>query len=197
VYVVDDDEAVRVALRMLLETGGHTVRTCGDAAAFLDSFDPGIPACVVLDLNLPGTSGQELLELLAARGQMPSIIFLTGHGDVPTAVRALKKGAMDFLQKPIVDEAAFLERVGEALRRSASAVERGRKIGADRARLQRLTPRESEIMEQICVGKANKVIAIDFGISERTVELHRSRVMRKLGVHSVAELVKLRDRLRN
>jgi len=195
VYVVDDDEAVRDALRMLLESAGYRVRACGGAAEFLEQFDPATPACIVLDLDMPGIGGGDLHELLAARGEYPSIVFLTGHGDVPAAVRALKRGAVDFLQKPIADTTAFLELVGEAVRRSALSMERGLRIGAERARLQRLTPREHEVMEQVCAGKANKVIAADLDISERTVELHRGRVMRKLGVRSVAELVKLRDHL--
>lgn len=197
VYVVDDDETVREALRMLLESAGHSVRACAGGKAFLEAFDPDVPACVILDLDMPGMSGREVHDQIVAGHHHPRVIFLTGHGDVPAAVRALKQGAVDFLQKPVADDVAFLRLVGEALRRSSADVERSRQVGAERARLERLTPREREVMEQVCAGKANKVIAIDLGISERTVELHRGRVMRKLDVRSVAELVMLRDRLRN
>lgn len=196
-YVVDDDEAVRDALRMLLDSRGYGVCCCNGPEDFMTQFDPGIPSCVILDLDMPGTSGLELHKALATRGGQPSVIFLTGHGDVPAAVRALKQGAIDFLQKPIVDDHAFLALVDKAVGRSAELTDRDRRLRNDQLRMEQLTPREREILEQVCMGKANKVIAADLGISERTVELHRGRVVRKLGVRSVAELVKLRARLRS
>lgn len=197
VYVVDDDEAVRAGLRMLLESAGYTVHTCAGAREFFQQFDPAAPACVILDLNMPETSGRQVQELLARRGPAASIIFLTGHGDVPAAVQALKTGAVDFLQKPLVDEQVFLNLVNDAIRKSTAMLEDSRQRTVERERIACLTPRERQVMDQVCAGKANKVIAAELGISERTVELHRGRVMRKLKVRSLVELVNLYGHPRN
>jgi len=195
VYIVDDDEAVREGLQLLFESGGYAVIACADAGAFLQQYDPQRSCCLILDLRMPAVSGLELQEQLARQDPPPPIIFLTGHGSVPTAVKALQSGAVDFFQKPIADEQQLLDRVAEAVRRDADArAAAGRRAEARRL-LEQLTPRETEVMEQICDGKANKVIAINLGISERTVELHRSRVMQKLGMRSVAELIRLRNSL--
>lgn len=195
VYIVDDDEAVREGLQLLFESGGYAVSACADAETFLQEYDAGRPGCLILDLRMPAVSGLELQERLARLDPPPPIIFLTGHGSVPTAVKALQGGAVDFFQKPIADEQQLLDRVAEALRRDTDArAAAGRRAEARRL-LEQLTPREAEVMEQICDGKANKVVAIDLGISERTVELHRSRVMQKLGMRSVAELIRFRDSL--
>ncbi|MEJ2761271.1 MAG: response regulator [Gammaproteobacteria bacterium] len=195
VFIVDDDAAVREGLQMLFESAGYTVAAFADAEAFLRAYDPQTPCCLILDLRMPATSGLELQELLGREDAPPPIIFLTGHGSVPTAVKALKGGAVDFFQKPIADEQQLLDRVAEALRRDLDTrAAAARRAGARRL-FEQLTPREVEVMEQICDGKANKVVAIELGISERTVELHRSHVMQKLGLRSVAELIRFRDDL--
>jgi FixJ family two-component response regulator len=191
IYIVDDDEAVRDAMRMLFESMGHSVSSHADAEDLLAHYDPEVPSCLLLDLRMPGRSGLELQEILLERGVAPPIIFLTGHGDVPAAVRALKHGAVDFIQKPVVDEQALLDRVNEAIEVHREALQTAAVHTETCRRFAELTPRETEVMEAIAAGRANKVIAIDLGISERTVEHHRGRVMHKLGVRSVAELVRL------
>lgn len=193
VFIVDDDAGVREGLGMLLESAGYRVIACPSAESFFQHYDHDAPCCLVLDLQMPVTGGLELQEILAARGQHPPIIFLTGHGDVPAAVKALKQGAVDFFQKPLADEQGFLDRVRYSIRLASDARDLAARKSEIQKRLAVLTPRERQVMEQICAGKANKVIAIEFGISERTVELHRSRMMRKLGVRSVAELMRARE----
>lgn len=193
VYIVDDDEAVRHGLRLLLESVGHQVQDFGTAEDFLANYHADRPGCLILDIRMPSVSGLELQEILAERDSHPPIIFLTGHGNVPTAVKALKGGAIDFFQKPINDEQQLLDRVYEALRiDAASHDEAGQRAEAEEL-LARLTPRETEVMALMCQGKANKVIAIDLEISERTVELHRAHVMKKLGIRSIPELIRLKE----
>jgi FixJ family two-component response regulator len=190
VFVVDDDEAVRASVAMLLESVALKVETFASARAFLDAWTADRPGCLVLDLRMPGLSGLELQEQLAARGSRLPIVFLTGHGDVPDAVAAMRRGAVDFLRKPFRDQ-DLLDRIQQALEldraRRADAEERGR----IRARLERLTPREREVLERVVAGAPNKVIAGELGLSERTVEIHRSRVMAKMEATSLAELVRL------
>ena len=157
----------------------------------LAAYLPCVPACLVLDLALPGHSGLELQEMLLARGFHPPIIFLTGHGDVPAAVKALKLGAMDFLQKPVIDPQTLLDRVETAIARHRLQLERDATRNRAQGLLAMLTPRERQVMDSIVAGKANKVMAMELGISERTVEQHRARVMHKLEVHSVPDLVRL------
>lgn len=196
IYVVDDEAAVRDALSLLLETGGWPVATYASADDFLASCRPEARGCVVLDLNMPGLNGLEAQDRLHEQGINLPVIILTGHADVPAAVRALKHGALDFIQKPFREE-ALLEVVERALAedRRNSAASRERSGIARRAEL--LTAREREVMALIVAGKANKVIAIDLGISERTVELHRSRIMKKMEARSVAELVQMNLALGN
>ncbi|HEU4620193.1 MAG TPA: response regulator [Gammaproteobacteria bacterium] len=188
VYVIDDDEAVRDSLALLLESIGLAHELHASALAFLDAFDPDRHACVVTDIRMPGLGGLELQQrLLEEHAEVP-IIFITGHGDVPMAVTAMKRGASDFIQKPFRDQ-DLIDRIHKALkqdkeRRGARLEER-----VIRERLESLTPREAEVMERVVRGQANKVIAMDLGLSQRTVELHRARVMRKLRMRSVAELV--------
>jgi FixJ family two-component response regulator len=195
VFVVDDDDAVRGSLRMLLNSVGLKSTLFPSAAAFLAEVSGGQGGCVLLDIRMPGMSGLELFEQMCAKGMRLPVIFITGHGDVPMAVRAIKKGAFDFLQKPFNDQ-DLLDRVQAALRedigRRNSDVERQ----SLRERRERLTPREREIMERVVAGQANKVIAIDLGLSERTVELHRAHVMEKMEVRSLAELVATNLRLK-
>jgi len=176
---------------MLFESAGLAVSAHATADDMLDGYDATVPACLILDLAMPGRGGLELQEMLLARGFNPPIIFLTGHGDVPAAVKALKRGAVDFMQKPVVDTQALLDRVQSAIVMDGMRLlhDTTRRRALDR--LATLTPREREVIEGVVAGKANKVLAIELGISERTVELHRGRGMHKLEVHSVAELVRL------
>jgi two-component system response regulator FixJ len=188
VYVVDDDEDVRRALRALVHSADLNVETYASAEAFLENHRPERPGCLVLDLHMPGLSGLELQQRLTDNRIALPIIMLTGEGSVPAAVAALQGGAVDFMEKPAAP-AELLKRIHQAIERDISR----RKVLEERSgasqRLTALTAREREVMELVMTGSANKVIAIDLHISERTVELHRSRVMKKLGVRSVAELI--------
>ena len=184
VYVVDDDPAVRDSIAMLVRAEGLEARTFESARSFLAGWERSEESCIIIiDLRLPDLSGLELQERLSATGDAPPVIFLTGFGTVPAAVHALKAGAMDFLEKPF-EPGALLARVHEGLAR-----DRARRSAM--RRLETLTRRERQILEEVAGGDTNKVIAVNLGISVRTVELHRARGMRKLGVRSVAELVRL------
>lgn len=191
VCIVDDDDDARFGLKLLLETAGYLVEDFDSAASFLEEYTPGLPTCLILDLHMPSISGLELQEKLAERDMMPPIIFLTGHGSVPSAVQALKSGAVDYLQKPVANDNLLLDRVSEAIRQHKNTLAALRQRNQALARLSELTPRETQVMDLICEGMANKVIAVELGISERTVELHRGRVMHKLEVRSVPELIEL------
>lgn len=183
VYVVDDDEALRDSLRWLLESAGHRVATCASAESFLASYDSKQAGCLVLDTRLPGMSGLELQDKLKHRGHAIPIVFVTRHGDVPTAVNAVKKGALDFIEKPFNDQ-ALLVLIDNALAIDAKA----RRAAA---RFETLTRRERKVMERIVAGKRNQDIAAELAICIKTVEAHRAAVMRKMGVDSLAALVKL------
>lgn len=183
VFVVDDDPAVRDSVAMLVRAEGLEVRTFDSARSLLAEWERCKPGCLIVDLRLPGPSGLDLQERMAGDDDAPPIIFLTGYATVPAAVRALKAGAMDFLEKPF-DPAVLLALVHEALAR-----DRARRAGI--RRLDALTRREREVLGKVVEGDTNKVIAANLQISVRTVELHRARGMRKLGVRSVAELVRL------
>ncbi|MBR9813363.1 response regulator transcription factor [bacterium] len=189
VYIVDDDEAVRDSTSMLMQSVGLAVETYPRADAFLSAYRDDVIACLVLDVRMPGMSGTELQSVLKERGIDVPIIFITGHGDVPMAVNALQAGAVDFLQKPFRQQ-ELLDRVNAVLDEEAAL----RTSLADRASIQQeldsLTPREQDVMRYLMDGEANKVIAIELGISERTVEIHRARVFEKLGVRNVARLVR-------
>jgi FixJ family two-component response regulator len=188
VFIVDDDDGVRSALALLLRSAGIAARGFATADEFIRAYDPASCGCLLLDVRLPGTSGLELQERLRERGIDLPVIMVTGHADVPMAVRAMKHGAIDFLQKPF-NEQLLLERVQQGL---AIDREHRQTLGAARKVQQLyddLSPRERDVMQGIVAGKANKVIAIDLGISERTVEVHRRRVMEKMQVRSVADLV--------
>ena len=188
VYVVDDDEAFRDSLRWLLGSAGYQVAMYATAEHFLGTCDPAAAACAVVDVRMPGISGLELQEELLRRGRALPIIFVTAHGDVPTAVSALKKGAVDFIEKPFHD-ADFLARIADASRLSRDEFrDRTRRLSAA-ARLATLTRREREVLKVIVAGKPNKIIADELGISVRTVEAHRARVMDKTGTATVAELI--------
>jgi FixJ family two-component response regulator len=190
VYVVDDDDALRDALRFLLESAGYAAETYAAAEQFLalPRFQPG--SCIILDVRMPGMSGIELQRELARRGSILPIIFLTAHGDVPMAVSAVKHGAFDFIEKPFEDE-RLLRLVDEALKLDAVARGRlARRLTAV-ARLDTLTPREREVLDCVVAGKLNKRTAEELGISIKTVEAHRAKLMQKLHVDSTAELVRL------
>ena len=188
VYVVDDEEALRDSLRWLLESAGYRVCAYSTAERFLAAYRPGIAACLVLDVRMPGLSGLQVQQDLSRRGQSLPIIFITGHGDVPMAVEAVKNGAFHFLEKPFKD--AHLLRLIEqaATQRTAGSAARTQKFCAA-ARLATLTQREREVMHLVVRGRKNKQIAEDLGISVKTVEAHRARAMEKMDVTSVAELV--------
>ena len=192
VFVVDDDPSFLRGITRLLRSAGYTVAPFALAAEFLRSHDPQKPGCLVLDLAMPGVSGLELQETLAAQESERPIIFLTGRADVPSSVQAMKRGAVDFLTKPVT-ESVLLDAVAGAIRRDAEA----RAVRAARAEFRRrwdtLTPREREVLRHVVAGRLNKQIAGDLGTVERTVKLHRSHLMAKLGVGSVAELVHLVD----
>jgi FixJ family two-component response regulator len=190
VFVVDNDAAICKSLAWLLESVDLQVATFRTAEEFLATYSPDRPGCLVLDVRLPGMSGLVLQEELERLGMRLPVIMITGFADVPTAVRVLKRGAFDFFEKPLVDD-LLLERVQQAIEADALC----RSVRAERerlnARLSCLTGREREVFDQIVQGKANKVVAYELGISEKTVEVHRARVMQKLCAGSLAELVRM------
>lgn len=190
VFVVDDDDAVRESLAFLLKSVGLKVESFPSAQDFLKSYNPARAGCLVLDIRMPGMSGLELQEKLKQMESMLPIIFITGHGDVPMAVKAIKAGAADFVQKPFRDQ-ELIDRIREVLEEDASArVEKLQKAEILK-RIDSLTEREREVMEQVVDGKANKVVAIDLNVSQRTVEIHRANVMDKMKARSLAQLVRL------
>jgi RNA polymerase sigma factor (sigma-70 family) len=188
IHVVDDDAAARSSLRLLLKSLGLNAVAYDSAAAFLTDYDPGQPGCLLLDIRMPGMSGLDLQQELNRRGTISPVIFITGHGDVAMAVEAMQHGAFDFLQKPF-REHELLDRVQKALARDSAIREQLRGHDAMRARLETLTAREREVLDLVAKGASNKVIARELGISQRTVEIHRSRVMEKMNAESVAQLV--------
>lgn len=194
IYLVDDDEAVRDALGMLFKSIGLEHEAFASALDFLESYDSRRHSCLVADIRMPGLSGLELQQRLNERRCEIPIIFITGHGDVPMAVTAMKSGAVDFLQKPFRDQ-DLIDRIHKALDRDGERRKGRAEQDEIRARLELLTPRETEVMQRVVRGHANKVIAMDLGVSQRTVELHRARVMKKLKLRSVAELVHAIDRI--
>jgi FixJ family two-component response regulator len=188
IYLVDDDEAVRDSLGMLFESIGLAHEAYPSALDFLQHYDAERLACLVADIRMPGLSGLELQQRLQDQQAEIPIIFITGHGDVPMAVTAMKSGASDFIQKPFRDQ-DLIDRINKALERDRERRKSRAEQDEIRARIALLTPREKEVMECVVRGQANKVIAMDLGVSQRTVELHRARVMRKLKMRSLAELV--------
>lgn len=188
VYIVDDDEALRDSLVWLLESSGFKVCAYESAEAFLEVFDLEMTGCLVLDVRMPGMSGLELFEALRERHCPLPVIFITGHGDVPMAVKAVKRGAMDFIEKPFGDR-DMLGLIEGSLVREREGRERRLQEAETARRLAELTQREREVLDLIIVGKLNKQIADMLGISIKTVEVHRARVMEKMGANSLAELV--------
>ena len=190
VFVVDDDDAVRTSLRLLLKSVGLPVETFGAAQEFVDAFDAERAGCLVLDIRMPGMSGLELQQRLNEMHAIIPIVFITGHGDVPMAVEAMQHGAVDFIQKPFRDQ-DLIDRINQALEKDRDNRAGRRARDAIRHRMQQLTPREREVLDLVTQGKANKVIAGDLSVSQRTVEIHRARVMEKMGASSLAHLVRM------
>lgn len=190
VFVIDDDEAVRTSLRLLLKSVGLPVETFASAQEFLDQYDEDRAGCLVLDIRMPGISGLELQQHLNDRNSITPIVFITGHGDVPMAVEAMQAGAVDFIQKPFRDQ-DLIDRINRALEKDGAMRSELRERDEIRRRMSQLTPREREVLDLVTQGKANKVIAGDLNVSQRTVEIHRARVMEKMGAGSLAHLVRM------
>ncbi|MEN9768929.1 MAG: hypothetical protein RLZZ180_559 [Pseudomonadota bacterium] len=190
VYVVDDDEGVRDSLQWLLEGKDYRVRCYDSAETFLSRYDPREVACLIVDIRMGGMTGLELQDRLIERRSPLPVVFITGHGDVPMAVSTMKKGAMDFIQKPFQEEAllSLVERMLEQARESFNAYQN---TASREALLAKLTSREAQVLERIVAGRLNKQIADDLGISIKTVEAHRANIMEKLGANTVADLLKI------
>jgi FixJ family two-component response regulator len=190
VFIIDDDPAVRESIALLLQAEGLAVAAFASAAAFLESAAVEQAGCLVLDVRMPGMSGLDLQKQLQAQGCRTPILFMTGHGDVPMAVRAMKAGAFDFIEKPF-QGVRLLERVREALALDARQRDLQTRRAEAAARLALLSAREREVLDRVGVGQYNKVIAAELGISLSTVEIHRKRVMEKLGAESLSDLIRL------
>jgi RNA polymerase sigma factor (sigma-70 family) len=190
VFVIDDDDAVRAAVRLLLKSVGLPVTVFSSAQEFLPKYHPDQPGCLVVDVRMPGMSGLELQQQLNLRGATIPVIFITGHGDIPMAVEAIQHGAFDFLPKPFRDQ-DLIDRVQRALEKDAGSRREHARSDVIRQRLDSLTPREREVLDLMVTGKPNKIMAADLGVSQRTIEIHRSRVMEKMQADSVAQLVRM------
>jgi len=194
VHIVDDDAPFRTAIRRVLEASGYRVALFDSAEQLLAELAAGEPGCILLDVRMPGLSGPQLQERLAALGNRLPIVFLTGHGDIPMSVQAIKAGAEDFLTKPVARE-KLVASVERALARDAQQRAHDGELEALRARVSRLTPRENEVFALVVRGKLNKQIAGELGTAERTVKAHRQKVMEKCEARSLAELVRMAERL--
>jgi FixJ family two-component response regulator len=194
VFVVDDDPSIREAIESLVSLEGLRAETFGSAKEFLQAERPDVPGCVVLDVELPGLSGLDLQRELASHGIRLPIIFITGYGDIPMSVRAMKAGATEFLTKPFRDQ-DLLDAIHQALERDRTARAHDRDAAQLRERFQTLTSREREVMSMVVAGMLNKQIGFDLEISEITVKIHRGRVMSKMGAQSLADLVRMAERL--
>lgn len=195
VFIVDDDPAVLKSLSRLLHSAQLTVETFGSPQEFLERHDTRAPGCLVLDYAMPGLNGLELQEALTTKDSAIPIIFLTGYGDIPTSVRAMKRGAFDFLTKPVNDD-DLIKAVHAAFEKNRIAQQARDELADIQERLATLTPREREVLTHVVSGQLNKQIAYDLGTVEKTIKVHRARVMEKMKVHSVAELVRLTERLK-
>jgi FixJ family two-component response regulator len=193
VFVVDDDHRVREALSSLISSAGLRVAVFSSAAEFLESKRPDAPACLVLDLQLPGISGLELQQQLSA-GDTPPIVFISGHGDIPSSVRAIKAGAVEFLPKPF-DDQELLRAIDAAIDQDRTERQKRTELAELQSRYNLLTRREREVLPFVVAGYANKLTAADLGIAEITIGVHRGQIMRKMAAKSLAELVRMADKL--
>lgn len=193
VFVVDDDHRVKEALSSLISSAGLRVEVFGSAAEFLEFEKPEVPGCLVLDLQLPGASGLELQQQLLAENT-PPIVFISGHGDIPSSVRAMKAGAIEFLQKPF-DDQELLRAIHAAIDQDRIARQKRLAIAELQRRYKLLTPREREVLPFVVAGFSNKQTAADLGITEITIGVHRGQIMRKMAANSLAELIRMADKL--
>jgi FixJ family two-component response regulator len=194
VYLIDDDESVREGMADLLRSVGHNVQSFGSAQEFLDSKRPDVPGCIVLDVRLPGPSGLEFQRTLTRSEIHLPIIFISGHGDIPMSVRAIKSGALEFLTKP-VHEQQLLDAVQTGVEQDRARRQQARSVAELQERFGSLTPREREIFKLVVSGRRNKQIAADIGLSEMTVKVHRSQITRKMQARSLVDLVRMADKL--
>ena len=193
VFVIDDDASMRTAISELIEAVGISCQTFGSGQELLEATLPDVPSCLVLDVRLPGLSGLNLQRELTARGISIPIVFITGHGDIPMSVQAMKAGAVEFLTKPFRDQ-DLLDAIEQATERDRSARRQFTEIRELQVRSEALTPRELEVMRLVVTGRLNKQIAAELGISEKTVNVHRAQVMHKMQADSLAELVRMSEK---
>ncbi len=190
IYIIDDDQQVRGALALLMESVGLKPQTFSSGMEFLEQFDPEQPGCIILDVRMPGMSGLELQARLAAEPVHPPIIIITGHGDVPMAVRAVQAGAVNFIEKPFNDQ-VLLDSVHRALEKDAQRRGKASRLAEIKSRLESLTPREKEVMNLVVAGQRNKVIAMNLSVAQSTVEAHRAKVMEKMRAESLSDLMRM------
>jgi FixJ family two-component response regulator len=193
VFLVDDDAGVLKALSRLLRAKGYDVRPFASAEAFLEGHDAAVAGCAVFDVAMPGLDGLALQQVFAAGGKQRPVIFLTGKGDVQKSVRAMKAGAVDFLTKPVRDK-DLLDAIARAERQDAGTRQTSAEVAAIEAKIATLTPREREVLTHVIAGRLNKQIAGDLGTVEKTIKVHRGRMMEKLGVHTIVDLVRLAEK---
>ena len=194
VFLVDDDAGVLKALSRLLRTKGYDVRSYQSPEEFLAHHDDAVPGCAILDVSMPGLNGLQLQQALTTEGAQRPVIFITGVGDIPTSVRAMKAGAVDFLTKPVSDDELFAA-IARAEELDAKSRQMRAEIASIQAKIMTLTPREREVLAHVVSGRLNKQIAGDLGTVEKTIKVHRSRMMGKLGVHTVADLVRAAEKV--
>jgi FixJ family two-component response regulator len=194
VHIVDDDPSVLKGLKRLLQSAGWNAVTYESAHEFLSAHDPVAPGCLILDMSMPGYSGLELQRLLTEKGSSLPVVFLTGHGDVPTTVTAMRAGALNFLSKPVNDD-TLLASVSEAIEIDRNARESNAEVVDARERLSTLTARERQVLERVVAGRLNKQIADELGTGVKTIKVHRARVMQKMNSRSVAQLARLVERM--